>query len=58
MDKDKTMTRQEAMSKEKLEKEEAINSYYVQKAISLIKRIHTEKLNFHKLHIILKILYY
>ena len=42
MDKDKTMTRQEAMSKEKLEKEEAINSYYVQKAISLIKRIHTE----------------
>lgn len=41
MDKDKTITRQEAMSSETIEKQEVINSYYVQKAISLIRKIHT-----------------
>ena len=41
MDKDKTITRQEAMTPEKIEKQEAINTYYVQKAIALIRKIHT-----------------
>ena len=41
MDKDKTITRQEAMTPDKIEKQEAINSYYVQKAIALIRKIHT-----------------
>lgn len=41
MDKDKTVTRQEAMTPEKIEKQEAINNYYVQKAIALIRKIHT-----------------
>lgn len=41
MDKDKTVTRQEAMTPEKIKKQEAINAYYVQKAISLIRKIHT-----------------
>lgn len=41
MDKDKTVTRQEAMTPEKIEKQEAINTYYVQKAIALIRKIHT-----------------
>lgn len=41
MDKDKTVTRQEAMSPEKIEKQEVINSYYVQKAIALIRKIQT-----------------
>ena len=39
--KDKTITRQEAMSPDKIEKQEAINSYYVQKAIALIRKIQT-----------------
>ena len=41
MDKDKTVTRQAAMAPEKIEKQEAINTYYVQKAIALIRKIHT-----------------
>ncbi len=41
MDKDKTITRQEAMSPEKIEKQEVINAYYVQKAIALIRKIQT-----------------
>lgn len=41
MDKDKTITRQEAMTPEKIEKQEIINTYYVQKAIALIRKIHT-----------------
>lgn len=40
MDKDKTVTRQAAMAPEKIEKQEAINAYYVQKAIALIRKIH------------------
>lgn len=39
MDKDKTVTRQEAITPEKKEKQEAINTYYVQKAIALIRKI-------------------
>ena len=42
LDKDKSMTRQESLSNEIYEKQEAINSYYIQKAINLIKRIHRE----------------
>ena len=41
MDKDKTITRQEAMSPEKIEKQEVINAYYVQKANALIRKIQT-----------------
>lgn len=41
MDKDKTVTRQEAMTPDKIEKQEAINIYYVQKAVALIRKIHT-----------------
>lgn len=41
IDKDKTVTRQEAMTSDKIEKQEAINTYYVQKAIALIRKIHT-----------------
>ncbi len=41
MDKDKTVTRQEALSPEKMEQQEAINTYYVQKAIALIRKIHS-----------------
>ena len=41
MDKDKTITRQEAMTPEKNEKQEVINMYYIQKAIALIRKIHT-----------------
>ena len=41
LDKDKTITRQEAQTPDKIEKQEAINSYYVQKAIALIKKIHS-----------------
>lgn len=41
MDKDKTVTRREAMSSEKIEKQEVINIYYVQKAIALIRKIQT-----------------
>ena len=42
MNKDKTVTRQEAMTPDKIQKQEAINTYYVQKAIALIRKIHTE----------------
>ena len=42
MDKDKTITRQEALTPEKKERQEAINTYYVQKAIALIRKIQTE----------------
>lgn len=41
IDKDKTVTRQESMTPEKKEKQEAINTYYVQKAIALIRKIQT-----------------
>ena len=41
MDKDKTITRQEAISPENIETQEAINTYYVQKAIALIRKIQT-----------------
>lgn len=41
MDKDKTVTRQEALSPDEIEKQEVINAYYVQKAIALIRKIHT-----------------
>ena len=41
MDKDKTVTRKEAMNPDRIEKQEAINTYYVQKAIALIRKIHT-----------------
>jgi hypothetical protein len=41
MDKDKTMTRQEALRPEIIEKQEIINNYYVQKAVALIRKIHT-----------------
>lgn len=41
MDKDKTVTRKEALCCDTIEKQEIINNYYVQKAIALIKRIHT-----------------
>ena len=40
-EKDKTLTRQEASNQEVIEKQEAINKYYLQKAISLIRKIHT-----------------
>ncbi len=39
--KDKTSTRQGAKSQEKLKKQQVINAYYIQKAIRLIKKIHT-----------------
>ena len=38
MDKDKTVTRKEAMNPDRIEKQEAINTYYVQKAIALIRK--------------------
>ena len=41
MDKDKTVTRQEAMNPEKIEQQEVINAYYVQKASALIRKIQT-----------------
>lgn len=41
MNKDKTVTRQAAMTPDKIEKQDAINSYYVQKAIALIRKIQT-----------------
>lgn len=40
--KDKSITRRQALSVEQKEKQEAINLYYVQKAISLLKKIQTE----------------
>lgn len=41
IDKDKTVTRQEALKPENKERQEAINNYYVQKAIALIRKIHS-----------------
>lgn len=41
-DKDKSVTRQQALSKEMEEKQEVINNYYVQKAIALIRKIQKE----------------
>ena len=42
LDKEKSITRQEALNKEETEKQDAINSYYVQKAISIIRKTHKE----------------
>lgn len=42
IDKDKTVTRQEALNPEIKERQEAINTYYVQKAIALIRKIHSD----------------
>lgn len=42
IDKDKTVTRQEAMEPENKKRQEAINTYYVQKAIALIRKIHSD----------------
>ena len=41
IDKEKTITRQEALNPENKEQQDAINSYYVQKAIALIRKIHS-----------------
>lgn len=42
VDKDKSLTRKEAVSEEDKEKQEVLNAYYVQKAIALIRKIHKE----------------
>ncbi|SDH84413.1 hypothetical protein [Myroides phaeus] len=42
INKEKSVTRQEALSAEDVEKQEVINAYYVQKAIALIKKTHKE----------------
>lgn len=43
IDKDKSITRQEAITNENdLAQQEAYNAYYVQKAIAIIRRIHSE----------------
>lgn len=42
IDKDKTVTRQEALNPETKEKQEIINTYYIQKAIALIRKIHSD----------------
>ena len=42
VDKDKSVTRKEAVSEEDKEKQEVLNAYYVQKAIALIRKIHKE----------------
>lgn len=39
IDKDKSITRQEARSTDQIDRQQAINSYYVQKAIALLKKI-------------------
>lgn len=41
-DKDKSLTRQQALSRDMEEKQEIINNYYVQKAIALIRKIQRE----------------
>lgn len=41
IDKDKTVTRQEVLRPENKERQEAINNYYVQKAIAIIRKIHS-----------------
>ncbi|CAA0214116.1 Putative type II R-M system restriction endonuclease [Tenacibaculum maritimum] len=42
LNKEKSVTRKEALSEKDNEKQEAINAYYVQKAIALIKKTHKE----------------
>lgn len=42
VNKEKSITRQETLSVQDLEKQEIINAYYVQKAIALIRKIHKE----------------
>ena len=42
VNKEKSITRQETLSSQDLEKQEIINAYYVQKAIALIRKIHKE----------------
>jgi 5-methylcytosine-specific restriction endonuclease McrA len=42
INKEKSVTRKEALSSEDVEKQEAISSYYVQKAIALIRKTHKE----------------
>lgn len=42
INKEKSITRQEALSTEDIEKQEAINAYYVQKAIAIIRKTHKE----------------
>jgi hypothetical protein len=42
VDKDKSVTRKEAVSEEDNEKQKVLNAYYVQKAIALIRKIHKE----------------
>lgn len=39
LDKDKTLTRQEALTPKDKERQEVINTYYVQKAVALIRKI-------------------
>lgn len=42
VNKEKSITRQETLSTQDIEKQEIINSYYVQKAIALIRKTHKE----------------
>lgn len=42
INKEKSVTREEALSEKDVEKQEAISSYYVQKAISIIRKTHKE----------------
>ncbi len=42
VNKEKSITRQETLSSQDLEKQEIINAYYVQKAIALIRKTHKE----------------
>ena len=42
LNKDKAISRQEAREAEDIEQQEVFNNYYVQKAIALIRKIHTE----------------
>lgn len=42
LNKEKSVTRKEALSEKDTEKQEAINAYYVQKAIAIIRKTHKE----------------
>ena len=42
LNKEKSITREDALNEEDLEKQEIINSYYIQKAINLIRKTHKE----------------
>lgn len=42
LNKEKSVTRKEALSEKDTEKQEAINAYYVQKAIAVIRKTHKE----------------